>query len=124
VQIKKRDILIGVGVVLIGLLAYFVYCSNVYDNGNGIDAIRAGLSDIKAKQQSAIDRLGVVENGLTDSQKRVDEISNSVRTATDAVDSAESRIEQSQVRVESSANAIITCESILRQVRERGQVGN
>ena len=123
-QIDKKTIFIVVGVVLAGLLAYFMYCSHVYDNGSGIDAVRSELADVKAKQQSTIDRLGVIENGLADSQKQVDRITESVGAASNAVDSAESRITESQVRLNSSADAISSSESILRQVRERGQSGN
>ena len=124
IKIDKKTVLYIIGAVLFGLLTYFCISSILYNNGSGIDAVRNELSDVKTKQQSAIDRLGVVESGLADSQKRVDEITKSVNTASSAIDDVTDRIDNSQKRIESSSDAIESSEQIIERVRERGKTGN
>ena len=103
--------------IIIGLLAfifigYLFSTRDVSDDGARIDNIRNELATTEKQQQSAIDRLGKIESGVTDSQERVN------RTET-AIGNAEDRIKDGEARVKSSAELIDECQSILRTVRER-----
>ena len=118
----KKTIIIIAGVVLAGLACWYLF-GYVSDQRARTDAIRDQLDAVSNSQQSVIDRLGKLENGLADSQKQVERISGTVGAAAGAVNSAQERIEQSQERVRTSAEILADCQRILREVRARGQSG-
>lgn len=105
--------------LVVGLLAaiaiwYMFGTRDVSDDGARIDNIRNELATTEKQQQYAIDRLGKIESGITDSEERV-------VGAETAIGNAEDRIKDGEARVKSSAELIGECQSILRTVRERGK---
>ena len=119
--IDKKAIITTIGVFIAAFFTWYLF--GLYDNGNRTDAIRDQLDAVSRDQQSAIDRLGSIESGLDDSQKQVGRISDTVSEAAGSVDAAKGRIQQSQERLRTSSEIIEDCQRILKQVRERGQVG-
>ena len=112
---KEKIRLYIVATLLAAIAIWYLFSTrDVSDDGARIDNIRNELATTEKQQQSAIDRLGKIENGITDSQERVN------RTET-AIGNAEDRIKDGEERVKSSAELIDECQSILRTVRERGK---
>ncbi|AIF54096.1 hypothetical protein [Pelosinus sp. UFO1] len=121
---KKTIIIIAIGLFIVGVLGWFMFGRGIPDTGSAIDQTRSNLSTVGDKQQSAIERLDVIENGLTNSADKACAISAGIGNTTKSINSVEGRITESQDRLKSSAGLITEGKSILRQVRERGQVGN
>lgn len=113
---NKEKIRIYIIIALLAVIAiwYLFSGTDVSTERGRIDNIRNELATTEKQQQSAIDRLGKIENGITDSQERVN------RTET-AIGNAEERIKDGEARVKSSAELIDECQSILRTVRARGE---
>ena len=105
--------------LVVGLLAfifiwYMFSTRDVSDDGARIDNIRNELADVQRQQQSVNQRLGTIETGLAESEKRVEYI-------TTTVENADGRIAESQARAISYNKSIRECQQILRTVRERGK---
>lgn len=111
---EKIRLYLVVGLLAVIAIWYLFSTRDVSDDGARIDNIRNELATTEKQQQSAIDRLGKIESGVTDSQERVN------RTET-AIGNAEDRIKDGEARVKSSAELIDECQQILREIRSRGE---
>jgi len=111
--IDKKNILIACLLVALIASSWYVF-AGVSSNRSAIDAVRAELSDVRTKQQSAIDRLDKIESGLATSINTVGAIESSVSNVADT-------ISISQGRIADSAGAIEPSKRILNDIRKTGQ---
>ena len=137
-QIDKKTIIIAVGVLLAGLLAYFLYCSNLYDNGSGAKRVEQQLGTAAAEQQqttnsiraaeSTADGIGTtanaIESGLSNAQTTADRITAESNSAAKSVSDAKNTTAECREIVNSSADLISRSAEILNGIRERGQSTN
>lgn len=137
-QIDKKTIFIIIGVVLAGLLAYFMYCSHVYDNGSGAKRVEQQLGTAAAEQQqttnsiksaeSTADGIGTtanaIESRLNDTKATTDRIAAESNSAAKSVSDAKNTTAECREIVNSSAGLISRSAEILNSVRERGQSTN
>jgi peptidoglycan hydrolase CwlO-like protein len=124
-NLDKKTTIIAVAILLIaGVACWFMFSGGIPDTGSGIDAARTDLQSAGDQQQSAIDRLGDIETGLTDSANKAGTISTGLGDTAKSIDTVTGRIDQSEVRLKSSAELISEGKSILAAVRKRGQVEN
>jgi len=118
---EKKNIIIAVVLLVAVLIAYDVFGSVVSDYESRIRSIRSELDTVKQSQQSAIKRLDTIETGISRSADRVGQVSTGLATNAERIGTIEQRIETSQTRLTTSADLIANCQSILKQVRQRGQ---
>jgi peptidoglycan hydrolase CwlO-like protein len=121
---KKTTIITIVILLIAGVACWLMFSGGIPDTGSGIDAARTNLQSVGDQQQSAIDRLGDIETGLTDSANKAGTISTGLGDTAKSIDTVTGRIDQSEVRLKSSAELISEGQRILATVRERGQTGN
>ena len=113
---NKEKIRLYIVAALLAAIAtgYLFSTRDVSDDGARIDNIRNELADVQRQQQSVNQRLGTIETGLAESEKRVEYI-------TTTVEIADSRIAESQARAVSNNKLIGECQQILREIRSRGE---
>lgn len=118
----KKTLLIIAMCVIAGLIAWNVYGGG--DNPSGADQVRSDLRSVGDQQQSAIDGLGIIENGLGDSAEQAGTISAGLGDVAGTINTVEDRIDASQDRLKSSASLIAEGKSIIRSVQQRNGIGN
>lgn len=122
-KIDKKTIIIIVLSCLLFLAGWALFGSRstISNNGSRVDAIRDDISRIEQQQQRTIERIESVENELTNSAERLDEISGRIRETERNIDSVTSSIEQSAERVTSDQGRIAEGQRILERIRKRCQ---
>lgn len=111
---EKIRLYLVVGLLAVIAIWYLFSTRDVSDDGARIDNIRNELADVQRQQQSVNQRLGTIETGLAESEKRVEYI-------TTTVENADGRIAESQARAISYNKSIRECQQIIREIRERGK---
>jgi len=115
--------LIIVGLLLAGAIAWYMF-GRISDDGSRIDEIRADIQTVADQQQSVIEGLDRIENGLSDSAAEVGRISTGLGGTVKEIITVEDGISASQERVRDSQQYIREGQSILAGIRARGQAGN
>ena len=120
-HVSNSYIIIAIFVLIAGIILWNVLGrSNLPSDGDRIDAVKSELADVKAKQQTVIDRLDVIENGLADSANAVGTVADEIGESTSTVITVEERISNSQERVTDSQQLIDENIAILNSIKERG----
>lgn len=104
-KFDKKTIVIVVLVILLGLFGWLLFTPNIPDNRSGIDEVRDHLQSVREQQQSALDRIEVIESGIADAKDTADRVDASIST--------------SQGLSTDSAGLIAEGQSILGDVRQR-----
>jgi len=120
--VDKKTTYIVIAVMLLAVASWYLFSSRLPDNGSRVNEIGADISAVGVEQQSAIDRLGTIENGLSDSAAEAGRVSEGLGDTTGTIAGVEDRISASQDRVRDSAEIIREGQSIISGVRARGQV--
>ena|GEM_PF-6743540 len=121
-MVKKTSYII-IALLLAGAVSWYMF-GRVSDDRSRIDEIRADIQSATDQQQSAIDRLGTIGNGLSDSAAEAGRVSGEIGGTVKEIITVEDRISASQERVRDSAELIREGESILSGIRARGQAGD
>jgi len=119
--VAKKTSYIIIALLLAGAVSWYMFSGRISDDGNRIDEIRADISAIADQQQAAIDRLGTIGNGLSDSAAEAGRISEGLGDTTGTIAGVEDRISASQERVSDSQQLIREGIGILQTVRSREQ---
>lgn len=119
----KKTTYIIIALLLAGAIAWYMF-GRVPCDGERINEIRTDIQSIGDQQQTAIEGLGRIENGLSDSAAEAGRVSTGLGDVAESVTSIEDRISASQERVRDSAELIREGKSILAGIRARGQAGN
>ena len=122
---KKTYIIIAIFVLVAGIICWDVFGrDNISSDRDRINEIRSDLRSVEQQQQSAIDGLAGIENGLDDSAATIGRISDGISNTTKSIATVENRIDSSQAKLADSSGLIAEGKRIVRQIRTRGQVGN
>jgi outer membrane murein-binding lipoprotein Lpp len=100
---------------------------NVFSGGNStgrVNEIKSDLQSVGDKQQSAIVRLGTIENGLTDSASKAASISEGLGNTSKSIDTVKDRISIDQNRLTDSASLISEGQRIIYNVQQRNGIRN
>lgn len=128
VTLDKKVIIIGACVCILAgcLLTWYLLGSpngGLPNNGGGADAVRSDISTAQQQQQSAIDTIGTVQNGLDRSTATVGTISTGLSSTANTIATVEKRFDDSEVELNNSADLIRQGQCILAAVRSRGKSG-
>ena len=135
-QIEKRDILIGVGVVLIGLCVYwFMFRGANYSESDGAATVtdkieqtateQRGITksagELKSELGESVGNAGRISDRLGQSEDRVEAISGRVQSATDAISSVAGKSSEARTILLENRELITGSQQIvlrLQQVNE------
>jgi len=117
--LDKKTIVIICITVCIGIFLWITFSPGSTDNTRRTEQIGSDIRSASEQQQSAIDRLGVIENGLNDSAEQAGEISTGLGETSSTINSAKERIESSQGIASDSASLIAEGKRIVATVRAR-----
>lgn len=112
--VNKKTIIVCIICVLIGVfIGWKLFRTDIYDNGNTANTTREQLERTGEYQSDAIERIGGVRDGLTESieavnraEERIDRITESAKDLQDRNREYIDSIRESQSRVEESLNII------------------
>jgi septal ring factor EnvC (AmiA/AmiB activator) len=110
-------------VLLASALAWYLFGGGLSNNGSGVDQVRTDLQSTRTEQRQAIERIESITTGLENSESEAGRISEGLGGIADTVTTVEGRINESQSQLTTSADLLREGQRILKQVRERGQVG-
>ena len=117
--LDKKTIVIAIIIICIGIFLWNAFSPGSTDNTRRTEQIGSDIRSASEQQQSAIDRLGVIENGLNDSAEQAGEISTGLGETSSTINSAKERIESSQGIASDSASLIAEGKRIVATVRAR-----
>ena len=117
--LDKKTVIIYIIVIAVGVILWNAFSPGSTDTTGRTEQIRSDIRSASEQQQSAIDRLGTIENGLNDSARKAGEISAGLGETSATIGSAKERIESSQSRASDSAGLITEGKRIVATVRER-----
>lgn len=126
---KEKIVVFGwvLGIFLLGAVHGYLFCQ-LSNNGAGTGQIGADIQSVRDQQQSAIDRLGGLENGLNAGAGTAGAVSavlgNIAGGITDiagGIAETESRIDASQDRIRDSQRLINEGQRILQEVKGRAE---
>ena len=112
--VNKKTIIMCIICVLVGVfIGWKLFRTDIHDNGNTTNTTREQLERTGEYQSDAIERIGGVRDGLTESieavnraEERTDRITESAKDLQDRNTRINNAIRESQSRVEESLNII------------------
>lgn len=112
--VNKKTIIVCIICVLVGVfIGWKLFRTDIYDNGNTANTAREQLERTGEYQSDAIERIGGVRDGLTESieavnraEERTDRITESAKDLQDRNTRINNAIRESQSRVTESLNII------------------
>ena len=112
---NKKNIIIGVVLLITGIVAYDVYSSG--NNGSGANKVRTELKTVGTELKgagTAVSESKRITSEIRQTNTNIQQSNNAIRSA----------IDESRTINKSSAELIADSQSILRQVRERDKSKN
>ena len=129
--VKTNYILVGIGVLAVGILCYFMFSGSIPDNGSGIDKARTELSTAREQLDDANRKLAELQAGIDDLKRINLDLTNEIsesRATLDSLGQANSNltdeIDRISVLNQSSLTIVRDSQQGLRTVREAGPIRN
>jgi len=117
---NKKILIYAIAVLVAGYVCWDVF-GTVSGYEQRIGELRNDISAVREQQRTVINRLGAIENGLDASADEAGRISEGLGSVAGEIATVEGRVTESQDRARDSTGLIRQGQSILDQIKQRGQ---